>query len=169
MNCLNFNPARASDILFEWERTRPAGTLFITPDLRTLFNELVAEVVSNTQETNLDIADVQWALRSATSLSIGRGEASGPDRAHQALLQAYQNTHTTGLLTAPQGRMLLILQSRPDSELEMDELTIITEAFWRNAGSGWEMVFGHSILPNLAAEIMLMFLLAPHESALIPD
>jgi len=60
--------------------------------------------------------------------------------------------------------MLLLVQSRPDTELEMDELTDITETMWRNAGPDWEMIFSHGIVPGLTAEIRLIFLLVTNSA-----
>ena len=148
-------------LLAQWERVRSADLTQVTPELRTAFNQFVAEVLSDTQETNLELADVQDVLRRAVGLTIGRAEASGPGRGQQALQEAYQTAQAVGPGTASQGQILILLQSRPDAELEMDELTNITETMWRNAGPEWELVFGHGIVPILPAEIRLTFLLAP--------
>lgn len=148
-------------LLAQWERARPADSNQVTPELRTAFNQFVAEVLSDTQETNLELADVQDVLRQAAGLTVGRAEASGPGRAQQALKEAYQTAQAVGPGTACQGQILILLQSRPDAELEMDELTDITETMWRNVGPEWELVFGYGIVPGLPAEIRLTFLLAP--------
>ena len=148
-------------LLAQWERARPADSNQVTPELRTAFNQFVAEVLSDTQETNLELADVQDVLRQAAGLTVGRAEASGPSRAQQALKEAYQTAQAVGPGTACQGQILILLQSRPDAELEMDELTDITETMWRNVGPEWELVFGYGIVPGLPAEIRLTFLLAP--------
>ena len=118
-------------------------------------------MLSDTQETNLVRTDVQEVLSEATGLTIGRAEASGPNRVQQALRGAYLNTQFVGPRAAPKGRILLLVQSRPDTELEMDELTDLTGTLWQNAGLEWEMVFGHGIVLNLPAEIRLTFMLAP--------
>ena len=152
---------QGANLLSEWEQARPADSAPVTPELRTAFKQFVAEVLSATQETNLDMADVQEVLREAVGLTIGRAEGSGPGRAQQALQAAYQNTHAVGPGTASKGQILLLVQSRPDTELDMGELTDITETMWRNAGPEWEMIFGHGIVPGLPAGIRLMFLLAP--------
>ena len=167
MNQLNADPPQTAELLIEWERLRYIGPPSITPELRTAFNQFVAEVLSDTQETNLELADVQDVLRQAAGLTVGRAEASGPGRAQQALQEAYQTAQAVGPNTAPQGQILLLVQSRPDAELEMDELTDITETMWRNAGPEWEVVFGHGIVPGLPAEIRLTFLLATNASARI--
>lgn len=161
----SFESLQAVSLLAGWEQARPAGSPPILPALRSAFNRFVAEVVSDTQETNLELADVQDVLRRATGLTIGRAEASGPGRAQQALQEAYLTAQAVLPGTAPHGQILLLVQSRPDAELEMDELTVITEAMWRNAGPEWEMIFGYGIVPGLPAEIHLTFLLAPGNAA----
>lgn len=152
---------RASDLLSEWEQARPCDAAPIMPMLRTAFNQFMAEVLSDTHETNLDIVDARDVLRGAAGLAIGCANASGPRRVQQALQEAYQNMQAVGPLTAPQGRILLLVQSRPDAELEMDELIDITDTMRRNVGLEWEMVFGYGIVLNLPAEIRLTFMLAP--------
>ena len=152
---------QGANLLSEWEQARPADSAPVTPELRTAFKQFLAKVLSDTQETNLDIADVQKVLRGAVGLTIGRAEGSGPGRAQQVLQAAYQNTHAVGPGTTSKGQILLLVQSRPDTELNMDELTDITETMWRNAGPEWEMIFGHGIVLGLPAGIRLMFLLAP--------
>ena len=150
-----------AQLLAQWERARSADSAQVTAGLRTAFNQFVAEVLSDTQETNLELADVQDVLRQAIGLTVGRAEASGMGRAQQALKEAYQTAQAVGPGTASQGQILILLQSRPDAELEMDELTDITETMRRNAGPEWELVFGYGIVPGLPAEIRLTFLLAP--------
>ena len=148
-------------LLSEWEEARPAEAAPVTPALRTAFTHFVAEVLSDTQETNLVRTDVQEVLSEAAGLTIGRAEASGPNRVQEALREAYLNTQFVEPRTAPKGRILLLVQSRPDTELEMDELTDLTGTLWQNAGLEWEMVFGYDIVPGLPAEIRFTFILAP--------
>ena len=121
-------------LLSEWEEVRPVDAAPVTPALRSAFTHFVAEVLSDTQETNLVRTDVQEVLSEATGLTIGRAEASGPNRVQQALRGAYLNTQFVGPRAAPKGRILLLVQSRPDTELEMDELTDLTGTLWQNAG-----------------------------------
>ena len=151
----------ATCMLFEWAQTRPVNSAAVPLGLRIAFAQLVGEVLSGATETNLYLADVQEVLRRATGLIVGRGEASGPGRALQALQEAYRNTQAVGPQTAPSGRILLLVQSRPGAEPRMNELTNITETLWRNAGPEWEMVFGHGTVPGLPTEIRLTFMLAP--------
>ena len=148
-------------LLSEWEEARPADAAPVTPALRTAFARFVADVLSDTQETNLVKADVQDVLTEAAGLAIGRAEAAGPGRVQQALREAYRDMQVIGPRTAPTGRILLLVQSRPGTELEMDELIDLTGSLWQNAGLEWEMVFGHGSVPDLPAEIRLAFILAP--------
>ena len=152
---------QAAILLSEWEQARPANSAVVTSELRTAFIQFVGAVLNDTQETNLDIADVQKGLHRAAGLAIGRGEASGPGRANRALLQAYRSTQSVGPSAAVQGQLLLLLQARPDAELEMEELTEITETMGRDTGSEWEIIFGYGVVPDLPAEIRFAFLSAP--------
>ena len=155
------SPSGAEALLSAWEEARPAGAVPVTPALRTAFSFFATEVLSDTRETNLVVADVQDVVSGAAGLAIGSAEASGLGRVQQALREAYLNMQVVGPRTAPNGRILLLVQSRPGTELEMDELTDLTQTLRRNAGMAWEMVFGHGLVPNLPAEIRLAFILAP--------
>lgn len=152
---------RATALFSQWENARPVGSIPLSSEFRNAYDQFVAEVLSDSQETNLGIADVEEVLCMATNLAVGRAEASGPGRALRALHEANQNAQATGPRTSTQGRIILLIQSRPDAELEMDELTNVTENLLRNVGPEWEMIFGYGIVPNLPAEFRLTFLLAP--------
>ena len=152
---------QAAALLSQWELARPAGSAPLTPELRTAFMQYAAEILSDSQETNLYIADLQEVLRGAIGLAIGRAEASGSGRAMGALATAYQNMQTIEPHNASHGRIMLSIQSRPDAEIEMAEWTEITEALLRNTGQNWELIFGYGVLPTLPSEIRLTILLAP--------
>jgi hypothetical protein len=68
---------RTASLLSEWEQVRPDNSPSVTPGLCAAFDRFVAEVLSGPYDTSLDIADVRGVLRGATSLAIGRAEASG--------------------------------------------------------------------------------------------
>ena len=152
---------QAAALLSHWEQARPAGSAPLVPELRTALNQFMVEVLSGSQETNLYISDIQKVLSEAAGLATGRAEASGPGRSLVALQSAYHHMQAVEPCTAIHGRILLCIQSRPDVELKMDELTEITETLLRNTGQEWELIFGYGVVPNLPAEIRLTFLLAP--------
>ncbi|MET4073615.1 hypothetical protein [Hymenobacter sp. UYCo722] len=131
------------------------------PEFRAAYDQFVEEALSGTQETNLEVADLREILLDSCGIAIGRAEASGPGRALRALAEAYQRPQVVGNQTATQGKVLLAIQTQPAAELQMDELTDITETLQKSLGYDWEMIFGHGIVPDLANELRIMFVLAP--------
>ena len=129
------NPSIPSDnflltairLLGEWEQTRPVSAPPLGAAVRGAFAQFVAEALRGNQDTNLDEGDVRDVLRGAAGLGVGRAETSGAGRALRALAEAYHTQASVGPGRAPRGRVLLSIQSRPDAELEMDELTDVVE------------------------------------------
>ena len=153
---------QAANLISAWEHARPSGSPPITPEFKAAYDQFVEEALTDNQETNLEVADLREALNGACGIAIGRAEASGPGRALRALSEAYQNRQVVENRTAAPGKVLLAIQSQSDAELQMDELTDITETLQGHLGCDWEMVFGHGIVPELPAELRIMFVLAPH-------
>ena len=103
-------------LLAEREEARPADAAPVTPALRSAFTHFVAEVLSDTQETNLVRTDVQEVLSEAAGLTIGRAEASGPNRVQQTLREAYLNTQFVGPRTARKSQILLYKYSAKSNQ-----------------------------------------------------
>lgn len=150
-----------------WEQARPVGSLPITPEFRAAYDQLVEDALCGTKDINLEVADLREVLRDSCGISIGRGEASGPARALRALAEAHQHPLMAGNQIATQGKVLLFIQTKPEAELQMDELTDITETLQKRLGYDWEMIFGHDIVPDLPHEICIIFVLAPSANAQI--
>ena len=158
---------QAATLLSEWEQSQPSGLPPVMPEFRAAYDQFVGEALSGTQETNLEVADLREILLDSCGIVIGRAGASGPGRALRALAEAYQRPQVAGSQTATQGKVLLAIQTQPEAELQMDELTDITETLQKRLGYDWEMIFGHGIVPDLAAELRITFVLAPGASAQI--
>ena len=151
----------AALLLDEWEYGRPAGASLVGPEVRDAFAALVAETLASDADVNVDEADIRYVLDGATGLGVGRGGGSGPHRAQQALADAWRQWQAVDWCPAGQGRILLSILSLKEHDLDMDELTAISEALQQATGPEWEMIFGHGVMPNQAEEMNLGFLLAP--------
>jgi len=151
----------AAHLLGAWEQGRPVGASRVEPTVRDAFAALVAETLADDEGVNVDQEDIRHVLDGATGLGIGRGGSSGPHRAQQALADAWRQWQAVDWCPAGQGRILLFVLSHEEHDLEMDELTVISEALQQATGPEWEMVFGHGVVPDQAAELCLGFLLAP--------
>ena len=148
-------------LLDTWEQGRPADAFPVPSALRGAFAAVVAEAISGDHDINLDQADVQLVLDGATGLAVGRAGSSGPGRVQRALAEAWDGMQALDLYPVAEGRILLSILSREENDLDMDELTVITEALQQATGLEWEMIFGHGVVPNQAEEIYIGFLLAP--------
>ena len=94
--------------------------------LQGTFAAVIAEATSGDHDINLDQADVQVVLEGG--LAVGRAGSSGPERAQRALAEAWDGMQALDLYPVAEGRILLSILSRKKNDLDMDELTVITEA-----------------------------------------
>lgn len=155
------HPTTATRLLDQWAHGRPAGTSRIEPAVRDAFAALVAETLASDADVNVDEADIRRVLDGATGLGVGRGGGSGPHRAQRALADAWQRWQAVDWCPAGEGGLLLSIRTHEEHDLDVDELTAISEALQQVVGPGWEWVFGYDVAPHQAEEMCLGFLLAP--------
>jgi cell division protein FtsZ len=146
-------------LLEDWARTQPVP-VSVPPGFRHAFTRLVNDIAGDAPGIHLDLADIKTVMQGAVGLAIGQAEASGPRRALRALTAANEQLQVVGRFPSLRGHVLLAVQSRPDAELEMEELTDILEALQQYTGPEWEVIFGHDTVPTLSAEIRFTLLLA---------
>ncbi|SET50232.1 DNA translocase FtsK [Hymenobacter actinosclerus] len=151
----------AETLLAEWEaHAQPAQT----PDypanrarVAAQFATLCAVLIDNDADINVDVDDARAVLRHATSLRVGSAGSSGPGRALRAARQAAaeaQAYHLGPAPEAPTATALLSILSHPTAELEMDELTTITEYLQQTLGNHQtEVIFGHGLQAGLPTEL----------------
>ncbi|MBT2557506.1 hypothetical protein J7E24_06895 [Hymenobacter sp. ISL-91] len=158
----------AETLLADWEsQAQPSHSPdYPTERARLLrhFTPLCAAFVHYEADVNIEEEDVRTVLRHATSLRVGTIGASGPGRAMWAAQQvaAVAQAHHLGPEpTGPATMALLTILSHPTAELEMDELTGITEYLQQNLGDQQlEVIFGHDVQADLPTEIWVGVLLS---------
>jgi cell division GTPase FtsZ len=161
----------AETLLREWETgTSPAATPpYLTARSRVLallteFNKLLLADSS----INVDAEDVRSVLRRATTIGLGTAVAHAPGRAGHAAALVIAAAQTQQLGPAPTGTAvsaLLYLISGPDCELDMDELTYITETIQTAFGQEMEIILGHHIASNLTGSALQVWLLVGYAAA----
>ena len=107
-------------------------------------------------------------LRCATAFGLGTAVAHGPGRAGHAAALAIAAVQTQKLGLAPTSRAvssLLCIASGPDWELEMDELTQVTETIQTTFGQDMEIIFGNDIISDLADSELQVWLLVGYAAA----
>jgi cell division protein FtsZ len=117
----------------------------------------IAEIVTITAEVNVDVYDVRTVMEGACKTTVGSGLGVGQGRAmlaaQEALTMALFGNEIQGA-----DRVLLSVISGPESELEMEELTEITEFIQNSTSEQAEVIFGHAIDDDLGNKIRVTFI-----------
>ncbi|XWN35147.1 MAG: cell division protein FtsZ [Roseivirga sp.] len=103
----------------------------------------IAEIITVPGYVNVDFEDVKTVMKDAGAAVMGSGQAEGDERALKAAEAAlasplldYKDIHGAQ-------KLLLSIVSGQESELQMDELTAITDYIQDQIGADAEMIFGH--------------------------
>ncbi len=113
----------------------------------------IAEIITLAGYVNVDFQDVRTVMLNAGAAVMGSAETRGENRA----LKAAEGALTSPLLDNRDimgaKKILLSIISGVEAELQMDELTEITEYIQAQAGDDGEMIFGHGVDPDLGDRI----------------
>lgn len=166
----------AETLLAEWEAraqpNRPPDYATNRAHLLRQFAPMYAVLLNHEADVNVDEDDARAVLRHASSLRAGSAGTSGPGRALRAAQQAAaaaQALHLGPEPTGPATMALLAIISHPTAELEMDELTLITEYFQNTLGDQQtEVIFGHGLQAGLPTELWVGLLATYCPRPLLP-
>jgi cell division protein FtsZ len=130
------------------------GNAFAQADnVLTTAAKSIAEIITVPGYVNVDFEDVKTVMKNAGAAVMGSGQAEGEARALKAAVAAlasplldYKDIHGAK-------KILLSIVSGQDSELQMDELTIITDYIQDQLGDDAEMIFGHGSDPQLEEKV----------------
>jgi cell division protein FtsZ len=120
------------------------GNAFAQADnVLTTAAKSIAEIITVPGYVNVDFEDVKTVMQNAGAAVMGSGQAEGEGRALKAAEAAlasplldYKDIHGAK-------KILLSIVSGKEAELQMDELTIITDYIQDRIGTDAEMIFGH--------------------------
>ena len=120
------------------------GNAFAQADnVLTTAAKSIAEIITVPGYVNVDFEDVKTVMKKAGAAVMGSAQAEGEGRARKAAELAL----TSPLLDYKdiQGakKILLSIVSGQEAEMQMDELTIITDYIQQQVGEDAEMIFGH--------------------------
>ncbi len=126
------------------------GNAFAQADnVLTTAAKSIAEIITVPGYVNVDFEDVKTVMKNAGAAVMGSGQAEGEGRALKAAEAAlasplldYKDIHGAK-------KILLSIVSGQEAELQMDELTIITDYIQDQIGTDAEMIFGHGSDPQL--------------------
>lgn len=113
----------------------------------------IAEIITVPGYVNVDFEDVKTVMKNSGAAVMGSAVTSGDNRAIRAAEEAISSPllNNTNILGAQ--KILLSIISGEQAELQMDELTAITEYMQEAAGDDAEVIFGHGVDPELGDSI----------------
>lgn len=105
----------------------------------------IAEIITLAGYVNVDFQDVRTVMLNAGAAVMGSAETNGEDRAIRAAQQALASPLLDNCDIMGAKRILLSIMSGEAAELQMDELSMITEYIQEQAGDECEVIFGHGV------------------------
>ncbi len=109
----------------------------------------IAEIITVTAEVNVDFEDVKTVMKDSGAAVMGSATTEGEGRALRAAEEALSSPLLNNTDIHGAQKILLSIMSGEQAELEMDELTEITEYIQDKAGQEAEVIFGHGIDSSL--------------------
>ena len=113
----------------------------------------IAEIITLAGYVNVDFQDVRTVMLNAGAAVMGASETRGDARARKAAEGALASPLLDNRDIMGAKKILLSIISGEEAELQMDELTEITEYIQEQAGEDAEMIFGHGVDPELGDRI----------------
>jgi cell division protein FtsZ len=113
----------------------------------------IAEIITLSGYVNVDFQDVRTVMRNAGAAVMGSAETSGQDRAIRGAQQALLSPLLDNRDIMGAKKILLSIISGDEAELQMDELSMITEYIQGQAGDECEVIFGHGLDSSLGDKI----------------
>lgn len=159
-----------NDKLREIYGNLPIGQAFAQADnVLTTAAKGIAEIITLAGYVNVDFQDVRTVMYNAGKAVMGTAETKGDNRARNA---------ASGALTSPlldscdimgAKKILLSIVSGAEAELQMDELTEITDYIQEQAGQEAEVIFGHGVDPKLGDRLRVTVIATGFESEAEPQ
>lgn len=130
------------------------GQAFAQADnILTTAAKSIAEIITLAGYVNVDFQDVRTVMLNAGAAVMGSAETRGDARARKAAEGALSSPLLDNRDIMGAKKILLSIISGVEAELQMDELTEITEYIQDQAGDEGEMIFGHGVDPDLGDRI----------------
>lgn len=143
-----------NDKLREIYGNLPVGKAFGEADnVLTTAAKGIAEIITLAGYVNVDFQDVRTVMLNAGAAVMGSAETRGENRAMKAAEQALASPLLDNKDIMGAKKILLSIISGEEAELQMDELTTITEYIQEQAGDEAEVIFGHGVDSDLSDRI----------------
>ncbi|TRX54265.1 cell division protein FtsZ [Fulvivirga sp. M361] len=143
-----------NDKLREIHGNLSIGSAFAQADnILTTAAKGIAEIITVAGYVNVDFQDVRTVMYNAGAAVMGCSQTKGENRARKAAEEALASPLLDNRDILGAQKILLSIISGEKAELQMDELTEITEYIQDQAGDEAEVIFGHGVDPNLEDSI----------------
>lgn len=109
----------------------------------------IAEIITVSGYVNVDFEDVKTVMKDSGAAVMGSSTVSGDQRAIQAAEEAISSPLLNSTDIHGAKKILLSITSGEKAELQMDELSDITNYIQERAGDEAELIFGHGVDPGL--------------------
>lgn len=113
----------------------------------------IAEIITVPGYVNVDFEDVKTVMKNAGPAVMGSAKTLGENRARRAAEEALNSPLLNQQNIFGAEKILLSIISGEEAELQMDELTDITDYIQEYAGDNAEVIFGHGVDANLGEHI----------------
>jgi len=124
----------------------------------------IAEIITVPGYVNVDFQDVKTVMFNAGQAVMGSATMEGEGRARRAAEAALVSPLLNNREVHGAKKILLSIISGVQAELQMDELTDITEFIQEMAGDEAEVIFGHGVDPDLGNNIRVTVIATGFES-----
>ncbi|MEO1254534.1 MAG: cell division protein FtsZ, partial [Bacteroidota bacterium] len=113
----------------------------------------IAEIITVPGYVNVDFEDVKTVMKNAGPAVMGSAKTIGDNRARRAAEEALNSPLLNQQDIYGAEKILLSIISGEEAELQMDELTDITDYIQEYAGDDAEVIFGHGVDSTLGENI----------------
>ncbi|NQZ78006.1 MAG: cell division protein FtsZ [Ekhidna sp.] len=113
----------------------------------------IAEIITVPGYVNVDFEDVKTVMSNAGPAVMGSSKTIGDNRARRAAEEALNSPLLNQQDIYGAEKILLSIISGEEAELQMDELTDITDYIQEYAGDNAEVIFGHGVDSSLGENI----------------
>ncbi len=125
----------------------------------------IAEIITVPGYVNVDFQDVRTVMLNAGAAVMGSSTTEGENRARRAAEEALTSPLLDNKDIMGAQKILLSIISGDQAELQMDELSEITEYIQEMAGDDAEVIFGHGIDPALESNIRVTVIATGFENS----
>ncbi|MGB3467570.1 MAG: cell division protein FtsZ, partial [Cyclobacteriaceae bacterium] len=129
----------------------------------------IAEIITVPGYVNVDFEDVKTVMRDSGAAVMGSAKTSGESRAKRAAEEAINSPLLNNHNIHGAQKILLSIISGEEAELQMDELSDITDFMQEYAGDDAEVIFGHGVDSELGDSIRVTVIATGFDQPSVSD